>query len=894
MTAPSSSSSGPRQVRSARFGLGRVLLDNGATLVVRFTHGIEECESADLEVVAAPHQALDREQWDIPLEVVNRVQAEAILSVNDTWGVFSKSRVELLPHQLWVCRQVNEQWPARWLVADDVGLGKTIEAGMILWPLLARGIAKRVLVLTPASLVEQWQYRLRTMFDIRLASYTSGADTERADFWGTHNQVVASFHTLRADHDGRHERLLEADPWDLLIVDEAHHLNADEQHGQTLAYRLVKQLQDSGRVQSMVFFTGTPHRGKDYGFLSLVHLLRPDLFDLRASMSTQLSKLPQVMIRNVKANVTDLKGRTLFQKPNVNSETYQYSDAEARFYELLTQFIAAGLAYASGLAKNERRTVVLVLIAMQKIASSSTAAIRRALNRRLSRIASSERRVEQLQELIAALGRNETESPSDELNALEEELAESGSAVQLMKDEEPRLRELLAASDEIVEDTKLAKILDVVRTSFSGRSILFFTEYKATQAALLSKLAAAFGPESATFINGDDRLDDVAMPDGSRRIIQQPKEDAAERFRTGAVRFLISTEAGGEGIDLQDQCHTLIHVDLPWNPMRLHQRVGRLNRYGQTEKVDVLTLRNPETVESLIWEKLNDKLDRISVALGQVMDEPEDLLQLVLGMTSPKLFTELFSEASQVPRARLSSWFDQKTAHFGGMDVVQAVKDLVGSAKRFDFQQVSDQLPVVDLPDLKPFLETALILNGRKIREDEGGIGFLTPQEWGDDPGVRAEYRNLSFDRSLRSRDAATRVVGVGHKALDKALAQAVGRPASVATVAEDVLRVPIYVFRIRDRITTQSTGVRAIVVGVEGDVAGELKLLLDWQVLLRLNEVPVRKVAMGRPSESARDRETVRTEVDRVERVVRERLADIEHPFQRPDVELVAILWPQ
>ena len=220
---------------------------------------------------------------------INRVQAQSILSVNDAWGVFSKSRVELLPHQLWVCRQVNERWPARWLVADDVGLGKTIEAGMILWPLLSRGTVKRVLVLAPASLVEQWQYRLRTMFDIRLAIYTSAADTARADFWGTHNQVVASFHTIRADHGGRQDRLLEAEPWDLLVVDEAHHLNADEQHGQTLAYRLVKQLQDTGRVKSMIFFTGTPHRGDDYGFLSLVHLLRPDLFDLRVPMRAQLA-----------------------------------------------------------------------------------------------------------------------------------------------------------------------------------------------------------------------------------------------------------------------------------------------------------------------------------------------------------------------------------------------------------------------------------------------------------------------------------------------------------------------------------------------------------------------------------------------------------------------------
>jgi ERCC4-related helicase len=869
------------------------MFDNGATLVVRFAHGIEECEAAQLEIVAAPLQVFDREEWDVPLEVINRLQAEAIVSANDTWGVFSKSRVELLPHQLWVCRQVNERWPTRWLVADDVGLGKTIEAGMILWPLLAKGTVKRVLILAPASLVEQWQYRLRTMFDIRLAIYATTADSARADFWGVHNQVVASFHTLRADTAGRHARLFEADPWDLVIVDEAHHLNADEQHGQTLAYQLVKKLQDAGRVRSLVFFTGTPHRGDDYGFLSLVHLLRPDLFDLRTPMRAQLARLPEVMIRNAKANVTDLKGKKLFRSPSVSSETYQYSEPEAHFYALLTQFIAAGLAYASGLSRNEQRTVMLVLIAMQKLASSSTAAIRRALNRRLEKIAAGERRVDQLQELLAIYSRSDAEGPSDEMAALEEELADAGSAVQLMKDEEPRLRELLAAADQIIGDTKLAKLLEVVKTRFDDRTVLFFTEYKATQGALLSELLRAFGEGAATFINGDDRLDSVRMPDGKLRTLRETKENAAERFRTGDVRFLISTEAGGEGIDLQDRCHTLIHVDLPWNPMRLHQRVGRLNRYGQTQRVDVLTLRNPDTVESLIWDKLNEKLERISLALGQVMDEPEDLLQLVLGMTSPTLFTELFSKGSQQSRESLNQWFDQQTAHFGGVDVVQTVRDLVGNARQFDFQQVSDRLPLADLPDLKPFLEVALALNGRKMQESDGSIGFLTPEPWMGDPAVRREYRNLSFDRTLRTRDAAVRVVGVGHKALDKALEQAASRAASVASVSEADLPKAISAFRIRDRITGQSTGVRAVIVGVEHGEDGALSLMRDWELLVRLNRLPSRRVVMAKPSTPVSDRPVASGAIDAAERFVRERLQTIEHPFQRPDVELLGALLP-
>jgi superfamily II DNA/RNA helicase len=126
---------------------------------------------------------------------------------------------------------------------------------------------------------------------------------------------------------------------------------------------------------------------------------------------------------------------------------------------------------------------------------------------------------------------------------------------------------------------------------------------------------------------------------GKVKSISEERTAASNKFNAGSVRFLVSTEAAGEGIDLQESAYTLIHVDLPWNPMRLHQRVGRLNRYGQKHRVEVMTLRNPSTVESLIWEKLNEKIDSIMQSVGEVMDEPEDLLELVLGMTSPKMFS---------------------------------------------------------------------------------------------------------------------------------------------------------------------------------------------------------------------------------------------------------------
>ena len=889
------------QLLHARFGIGEVILDRGTTVVAQFRDGIQASEKTELERVFTPFQAIDGPDWHGPLNVITRCQAEAIQSVNDVWGVFSRSRIALLPHQLWVCRQVLRNWPARWLVADDVGLGKTIEAGLILWPLISRGTARRILVLCPASLVDQWTYRLLEMFDIRTTRYSPEADTPRADFWNTHEQVVASLQTLRSNNRDRRARMLAAEPWDLLIVDEAHHLNADEDRGPTLGYKLVDELVSQRRVSSMIFFTGTPHRGKDFGFFSLMHLLRPDLFDPRQPIRPQLPLLREAMIRNNKQNVTDMRGKRLFQPPQVSPETYQYSPAEARFYEMLTEFILTGKAYASSLSTSDRRMVMLVLIALQKLASSSVAAIRRALQRRLERLVTARtqatrvlREQQDLRQLLTQYEELETEGEGDTTSRVEEEVA--SALIRLMGDEEPRLRELLAVAEDIREETKVNKILRILDDQFVGRAVLFFTEYKATQSLLMSALIQRYGDGCVTFINGDDMAEEVIGPGGRPRTLRVSREGAAELFNSGKVRFLVSTEAGGEGIDLQERCYSLIHVDLPWNPMRLHQRVGRLNRYGQTQRVEVIQLRNPDTVEARIWDKLNEKIDRIMAALDQVMDEPEDLLQLVLGMTSSSLFRELFAEADSVPKERLSEWFDERTARFGGQDALDTVRELTGYAAQFDFQQASSHIPDIDLSALAPFLKTMLWLNGRQVRVDAEGISFRTPDAWLTDPGVRTSYDRLVFDRQGGHRDIAQRLVGVGHRALDQALRQARTSTDSVATLPATLLRNPLVLFSITDTVTTEAGLVRSVIICVELRVGdGDAPLVLrDWETLERLNALAEgRGFRRARTSTPPANFTAVREGVEIARRVVEERLASLDLPFRLPTASLLAILWP-
>ena len=874
-----------KQVHHPHFGTGSVILDQGDTVIVRFGDRIESCEAGSLSPRLGVAEAVKLGRRSPALDVTLKAQAAAIRSLNDTWGVFSRSRIDLLPHQLWVCHRALQQWPIRLLIADDVGLGKTVEAGLILWPLLSSGKVRRLLILTPASLVEQWQYRLRTLFDIRTSMYRPEVDRPKADFWSTHNQVVASLQTLRKDRAGRHDRLLDAPAWDMLIVDEAHHLNADEQTGKTLGYEFVENLVEEHRVQSCLFFTGTPHRGKPYGFWSLMGLLRPDVFGPHRPEDEQLPLLRQVLIRNFKQKVTDMAGNRLFQPVSNHPETYDYSDAEREFYQLLTRFILAGNAYASGLQQNERRQVTLVLIAMQKIASSSVAAIRAALTKRLHKL---KKEVDELR------NRDEMDSPEND-----EEYPEVLEAFnrwmnqerfRLLEDELPHLEALLEVAALIEVESKIERIDEIIDSQYRDRSILLFTEYKATQALVVSTLMARFGEDLVGFINGDDRLKGVRRPSGNETVLSANRETTADAFNQGRIQFLVSTEAGGEGIDLQERCHTLIHVDLPWNPMRLHQRVGRLNRYGQKRLVDVVTIRNPSTVESRIWGKLETKLNHIMEALGHAMDEPEDLMQMVLGMAGPSFFNELFAEGQSVRSDRFDEWFNAKTRRLGGKSAIATVTDLVGHCQSFDLSQLED-VPRKDLPDLVPFFYGALVKNRRRPDREGGSFSFKTPDAWLSAPGVRPRYEDLIFHRHPRDAEEARRIVGVGHQVFDQALSQAAEVEGGLALFREATH--PLAVFQVQDAVTSRAGHLRQVVVGVTADDSGELVLLRDEQVLDQLNQHKPGRVEGGgavRPISS----ESMLAWLERAREYAAHKVGELRLPFQKSLANDLALFWPE
>lgn len=813
-------------VRHQRHGVGVVEFQRGDLVTVDFGGRLERLEASSLSSVASLANALTETRLADRDDALLKAQALAITSVNDQWGVFSRSRVQILPHQLWVCRQVTRTWPFRWLVADDVGLGKTIEAGLVLMPLMARDQVKRLLILAPAKLVPQWQHRLKSMFDIRLQRYSADLDSDRLSFWDTAAAVVASFHTLRQGEEKR-QRLLDAEPWDLVIVDEAHHLNCDERMGDTLAYTLLADMQQRGCINSLLLFTGTPHRGKDYGFFGLMQLLRSDLFDRDKDRASQLPLLREAMIRNNKRTVTDLRGAPLFKAVTVSDRDYHYSAAEEEFSRTLTAFILDGKAYAGTLSGRQQTVRMLVLITLQKLAASSIAAIRSALTKRRAK----------LRQIAAAGGLAYAVKVDGDDPDLFEEEDYAQREVELVAGEIDRLDELIALAEAASPETKIGRLLGLVSDELADdEQLLLFTEYKATQALVVNALNARFGPGRCTFINGDGRLDGVLDRSGRPVTMSVDRETAAERFNAGEVRFLVSTEAGGEGIDLQERCSTLVHVDMPWNPMRLHQRVGRLSRFGQKEAVRVFLLRNPDTVEARIWSLLNDKLKRIQAALSNAMDEQEDITQLVIGMAGEGLFNDLYAGAEGRRGDGLTNWFDMKTATLGGRDVIDAARDLYGNVNRFDFQGVGRDMPQVDLPDLEPFFIGALRANGRRPVRADGALSFKVPDDWRKRSwSVADSYSGLVFDRTLKGENAAGLVLGVGHQLVNIALAQATESEAYLAAVPG--LERPLMLMAVEDAITGTGASVRRMIFGVS-DGGGGPNILRDWELLRLLNQL--------------------------------------------------------
>ncbi|MFS8068562.1 MAG: hypothetical protein ACMG6S_19555, partial [Byssovorax sp.] len=304
--------------------------------------------------------------------------------------------------------------------------------------------------------------------------------------------------------------------------------------------------------------------------------------------------------------------------------------------------------------------------------------------------------------------------------------------------------------------------------------------------------------------------------------------------------------------------------------------------------------RNPDTVEGRIWECLNEKLARITQAFNSAMEDPEDMLQLVLGMSSTGELERIFSEARGIPREKMREWFDAQASTFGGKKAIDAVRLLVGNVARFDFGAAKADLPQVDLPDLLPFFKMTLTLHRKRYEEVEECLSFKTPEQWCEsDFAVRDRYEGLRFRRDSPASANIGHVCGVGHRVFDMALHS--------SEDLEDVLAIipglpeVVAVFAVRDQVTTGSGVVRRAVFGVVG-VAPGWRLLADWELIRSINMVSQKpqtlvRLSGERPSVLLRSpQEHVALAREWFERVVNQQTL----PFSKPLIDPIALFVPE
>ncbi len=516
------------------------------------------------------------------------------------------SQIDPLPHQIEAVYHYILRSPRiRFLLADDPGAGKTIMAGLLLKELKARGLVQRTLIVVPGHLRDQWLREMKERFDeaFTVVDRSVVNATWGRNVWQEHPQIITSMDFAKqADIMAA---LAEA-RWDLTIVDEAHKLAAyryGEKIARTERYRLGELL--SRNSQFLLFLTATPHRGDPENFRLFLDLLVPGLFSTTDLLleSVRSGDNP-LFLRRLKEDLRDFEGRPLFPPRHVFTRTFRLNDDEKRLYNAVTEYVER--SYNRALAA-DKRNVAFALLILQRRLASSVRAVRRSLERRKARL-------EELLKLGRWLSEGRTldeeeleDAPEVERLRQEEELLERLTAAETREELEREIHTLaelirLAREAERHEvETKLnelRRVMEDERIRQTGEKILIFTESRETLEYLAEKLTA-WG-YTVTRLHGGMSLDERIR--------------AEHEFREH-TQVMVSTEAGGEGINLQF-CSLMVNYDIPWNPNRLEQRMGRIHRYGQQREVHIYNLVALDTREGKVLKALFDKLARIQAALG--------------------------------------------------------------------------------------------------------------------------------------------------------------------------------------------------------------------------------------------------------------------------------------
>ena len=599
------------------------------------------------------------------------------------------SGVTPLPHQLHVLNRAMERNTIRYILADEVGLGKTIEAGMVIRELKARGLIRRILVVCPTGLVTQWasemQEKFHEKFHVILPSDfdTIRRLTDNEDVYGQYDQVISPMDSIKPLEkragwtDEKVEKYNEEriysiinSGWDLVIIDEAHRVAGST--SEVARYKLGHLLSQASPY--LLLLSATPHNGKTEPFLRLVRLLDKEAFPNARSIVKE--QVAPYLIRTEKREAIDNNGNKLFKNRITHLVLLNWDERhtmQRELYQLVTAYVSK--TYNKAL-RNRKKNMCLIflLIIMQRMVTSSTAAVRQSLERRLEVLKNQATRLSSL-----------TEEEIAELD-IEDNVEEALEAISLDNDKEiAELEHIISVAKQAeyqhtdVKVEKLLSIIDGILCEDTSQKIIIFTEFMVTQEYLKRILVSK--DYSVSILNGSMSIEE--------------RNDALHEFRDKTSIF-ISTDAGGEGLNLQFS-NIIINYDLPWNPMKIEQRCGRADRIGQTRDVQIYNFIVEDTVENRVREVLEEKLSVILKEIG--VDKYSDVLDSeVAELDFTEVYMRSISHPSKLNEAMypVESEMKQQMANAQKYkDVIREEKDLtelVGQESDFD---VEDALRMV-------------------------------------------------------------------------------------------------------------------------------------------------------------------------------------------------------
>ena len=543
----------------------------------------------------------------------------------DPYFGLSISRVDPLPHQLEAVYGHLLKLPSvRFLLADDAGAGKTVMAGLLIRELKLRGLIERILVVCPANLSFQWQRELTDKFDEKFIVLKGSDLHEQFGFnqWLEQKQIITSLDLAKREDILPGLRQVH---WDLVIVDEAHRMSASDETHKSLRYKLGELLRDS--TDHMLLLTATPHKGDPKNFTLFLQLLDQDVYADVSSINEAMAQrqAPFYLRRTKEAMVYFPKRQVdgtwstekIFTRRIPHTVGFCIDGSEMDLYQNITRFVKRQSTYAAEQGDDLRARAVGFLMSMyQRRLASSTYAMRKSLENRAKRL---DNTLRQARDIVR-------KSPkvipdTEELDELEdadrerwerilEAVTLAGSAEQVREE----ITELLAFAEEARaieganQEAKLASLRKIMQDEgffeHSDQRLLLFTEFKDTLDYLMEQLKT-WGFRVGC-IHGGMKPGSRDEP-GSRIYVEQ-------QFREGAIQILVATEAAGEGINLQC-CHILFNYDIPWNPNRLEQRMGRIHRYGQHKDCLIFNFVATNTIEGRVLQRLLDKLQEIRDAL---------------------------------------------------------------------------------------------------------------------------------------------------------------------------------------------------------------------------------------------------------------------------------------